>query len=146
MTERVSVLEPSKSGGVLALNLYRYTDQPTFSDRDFGLIELMAEPLFAVVKRHVELKRFNSTPTHSDFFSVGHFRDVLQAQCPDFSERELDVCARLLDGMSYEGIAADLSLSLSSVKTYRKRAFARLDINFKSELVRHYLLRGVPQK
>ncbi len=143
MTERVSVLEPRKSGGVLALNMYRYSDQPSFSDRDFELIEMMAEPLFAVVKRHIELKRCTSKTNHYNILSVGHFRDVLQNQYPGFTERELDVCARLLHGMSYEGIAADLHLSLSSVKTYRKRAFARLDINFKSELVRHYLLRNV---
>lgn len=58
---------------------------------------------------------------------------LLQAQ-PGLTPRELDVCARLLQGMTHEGIACDLSLSLPTVKTYRNRAFARLGIHFRSEL------------
>ena len=60
----MSALEPRKSGGVLALNIYLYADQQTFLDRDFGLIEMLAEPLFAVGKRHVA---FPQTFTKSDF-------------------------------------------------------------------------------
>ena len=48
--------------------------------------------------------------------------------------RELDVCARLLQGMTHEGIASDLGLSVPTVKTYRNRAFARLGIHFRNEL------------
>ncbi len=60
----MSVLGPRKSGGVLALNMYLYADQQTFLDRDFGLIEMLAEPLFAVGKRHVA---FPQTFIKSDF-------------------------------------------------------------------------------
>jgi DNA-binding CsgD family transcriptional regulator len=55
----------------------------------------------------------------------------LQAELTD---RELDVCARLLQGMTHEGIASDLGLSVPTVKTYRNRAFARLGIHFRNEL------------
>jgi len=48
--------------------------------------------------------------------------------------RELDVCERLLTGMTQDGVAADLGLGLSSVKTYRNRAFARLGIRWRSQL------------
>jgi DNA-binding CsgD family transcriptional regulator len=41
---------------------------------------------------------------------------------------------RLLRGMTYDGIAADLGLSVPSVKTYRNRAFERLGIHFRNEL------------
>jgi DNA-binding CsgD family transcriptional regulator len=50
------------------------------------------------------------------------------------TERELDVCTRLLQGMTQEGIACDLGLSLPTVKTYRNRAFGRLGIHFRNEL------------
>ena len=42
--------------------------------------------------------------------------------------------------MSYEGIANDLDLKLPTVKTYRNRAFDRLGIHFRNELIRYYLL------
>ncbi|MBF3198021.1 LuxR family transcriptional regulator, partial [Pseudomonas aeruginosa] len=37
-------------------------------------------------------------------------------------------------GLSHAGIAAELGLKESTVKTYRNRAFARLDIHFRSQL------------
>lgn len=52
----------------------------------------------------------------------------------ELTDRELDVCARLLQGMTHEGIASDLGLSVPTVKTYRNRAFARLGIHFRNEL------------
>ena len=52
----------------------------------------------------------------------------------DLTDRELDVCARVLQGMTHEGIASDLSLGLPTVKTYRNRAFARMGIHFRNEL------------
>ncbi|MFN6997848.1 MAG: helix-turn-helix transcriptional regulator, partial [Aquincola tertiaricarbonis] len=55
-------------------------------------------------------------------------------RCPALTPRELDVLERLLQGMTYDGIAADIGLSLATVKTYRARAFERLDIHFKNEL------------
>ena len=53
---------------------------------------------------------------------------------PDLTAREIDVCVRLLQGMTQEGIAVDLGLGVPTVKTYRNRAFARLGIHFRNEL------------
>ncbi|MEO8936854.1 MAG: LuxR C-terminal-related transcriptional regulator [Burkholderiaceae bacterium] len=52
---------------------------------------------------------------------------------PGLTPRGLAVCARRLIGMLYEGIATDPGISLASVKTYRKRAFERLDIHYRNE-------------
>ena len=48
----------------------------------------------------------------------------------DLTPQELAVCLHLLRGLSHAGIAAELGLKESTVKTYRNRAFARLDIHF----------------
>ena len=58
----------------------------------------------------------------------------LQQVDKHLTPRELDVCARLLVGMTQDGIASDLSLSVPTVKTYRNRAFSRLGIHFRNEL------------
>src|SRR5690606_19742285 len=60
--------------------------------------------------------------------------DRLHAICPDMPARESEVCVRLALGLTQEGIAVDLGISPSTVKTYRNRAFARLGINFRNEL------------
>jgi DNA-binding CsgD family transcriptional regulator len=69
-------------------------------------------------------------------------RAALLAQCPALTARELDICERLLRGLSYDGIAADLGLSVASVKTYRRRAFERLGLHFKSELFARFVAAG----
>jgi DNA-binding NarL/FixJ family response regulator len=70
---------------------------------------------------------------------VNHWLAKLSAYNPTLTEREVDVCARLLTGMTQDGIASDLGLSLATVKTYRNRAFARLGIHFKSQLFSLFL-------
>ena len=63
-------------------------------------------------------------PLAADGLPVLRMRLVrLQAELTD---RELDVCARLLQGMTHEGIASDLGLSVPTVKTYRNELFARV--------------------
>ena len=66
--------------------------------------------------------------------SLPALRERLLRAHAGLTERELDVCARLLQGMTQEGIACDLGLSLPTVKTYRNRAFSRLGIHFRNEL------------
>jgi len=39
-----------------------------------------------------------------------------------------------LRGLTFDGVAADLGVSATSVKTYRNRAFARLGIHHRNEL------------
>lgn len=139
MIERLSVAEQSDpQGSVFAINLYRYAGQTHFSDRDILLFEMLAQPLLAAVRRHLALYANKSSLTCSPV-SVEHLRETLKTRHPDLPDRELDVCARVMMGMTYDGIAADLGLKVPTVKTYRNRAFERLGIRFRSELTRHYL-------
>ncbi|MFZ5512053.1 MAG: helix-turn-helix transcriptional regulator [Pseudomonadota bacterium] len=136
MIDRLSIVEQKEGGAVFAVNLYRYRGQKHFSDRELNAFETLAQPLLAAVRRHLNLRGLKAA---SRTLSVARLRETLHFHRPDLPERELDVCARALAGMSYEGIAADLGLKVPTVKTYRNRAFARLGIRFRSELLRYYL-------
>lgn len=57
----------------------------------------------------------------------------------DLPRRELEVCARILYGLSSIGISLDLGVGEESVKTYRKRAYQRLCIGSERELLHWYL-------
>ncbi len=65
------------------------------------------------------------------------------AQCvaarSELPRREVQVCARVLHGMSTLGIALDIGVGEESVMTYRKRAYQRLQIGTERELLRWYL-------
>lgn len=139
MVERLSVVEPAADGSLLAINLYRHAGQSSFSDRELAGFEYLAHGLIASVKRTILFETARHETATGVQPAVARLREILQRNRPDLSARELDVCARLLRGMSHDGIAADLGLGMPTVKTYRNRAFARLGIHFRSELFSFYL-------
>lgn len=72
-----------------------------------------------------------------------HFRDerkqrgtIKSLLASGLSERESQICNMILQGHTAKSIGNHLELSESTVITYKKRAFKKLRINRKSELVR----------
>lgn len=124
VAERVSVVQ-TRDDGLFAVNFYRHQHQAPFSDAQLGDFEALAPALLALARKHVSLE----APSEP----VSPAQRLLALQ-PALTPRELEVCVRLLRGMTYDGIAADLGLGLPSVKTYRNRAFDRLGIHFRNEL------------
>ena len=126
VAERVSVVQ-AREDGLFAVNFYRHQHQAPFSDAQVADFEALAPALLALAHKHVLL----AVPPQQTTLTQ---EQRLQALQPALTPRELEVCVRLLRGMTYDGIAADLGLSLPSVKTYRNRAFDRLGIHFRNEL------------
>lgn len=124
LAERLSVAALNDDGSLLAVNLYHHEHQGAFSDSEHEAFAAMAPLVLAAVRRHLSLA---PAPALSR-------REALNAACPALTARELDICERLLRGWSHDGVAADLGLSVATVKTYRARAFARLGLHFRSEL------------
>lgn len=117
--ERLSVASRAPDdGGLLAVNLYRHETQRPFRDDDIDQLGALSRPLLACVQRHVAVA---AAPAR---------RDPLATLPP----RERQVCERLLKGWTHDGIAADLGLAPTTVKTYRDRAFDRLGIHHRNEL------------
>lgn len=129
VAERVSIVDRLDGEDLFAVNFYRHAHQRPFSDTQLDGFGGVAPALLALARKHLALAAPPPAP-----------REQLQARCPALTPRELDVCERLLAGLTHDGIAADLGLSVPTVKTYRNRAFTRLGIHFRSEL--HALLHG----
>lgn len=127
--ERLSVVGGDGDGGLLAVNLYRYDAAGSYRDREIDSVQALARGLLASVRKHIQIAaRMTAAAPAADTHAL------LLAHCPTLTRRELEVCERLLRGWTYDGIAADLGLSPTSVKTYRARAFDRLGIHFRNEL------------
>lgn len=123
VAERVSVVCDEGDDGLFAVNLYRHAHARALTDAQLADFGSLGPALMVLARKHVSL----APPKQG-------FAQRLSALQPDLTARELDVCVRLLRGMTQEGIATDLALSLPTVKTYRNRAFARFGIHFRSEL------------
>lgn len=128
VVERLSVAQLEADGSLLAVNLYHHQHQGAFAPLELERFHQLAPLLLASVRRHAAL----ALPASAE--PGAEARERLQRQCPALTPRELDVCERLLRGWSYDGIAADLGLSVATVKTYRARAFDRLGLNFRHQL------------
>lgn len=118
LSERLSIVS-SDDQGLLAVNVYRQDDQDAFTDREIEQFRGLSTLLLACVRRHIEL-----------IGASGH----VELEALGLNGRERDVCERLLKGWTYDGIAADLKVSPATVKTYRDRAFARLNLHHRNEL------------
>ena len=130
MAERVSVVRHADDDSLFAVNFYRHAHQRALTDAQIAWFEQLAPALLALAQKHVAL-RGSTAPEER---SPAALRAQLLQRCAELTVRELDVCTRLLRGMTQDGIAADLQLSLPTVKTYRNRAFTRLGIHFRNEL------------
>lgn len=128
LAERLSVACCEKDGSLLAVNLYCHEPANGFGGAVLERFAGAAPALLAAVRRHILWQ-----PSQGGDAAVGR-RAVLSTRCPQLTARELDVLEHLLDGLTYDGIAATLGLSVATVKTYRARAFARMGMHFKSEL------------
>lgn len=118
LSERLSLVCRDRDEGLLAVNLYRHEQQPSFSDDEIDLLGSAAGLLLCCVQRHLTLTSSASSP---------------QALA-GLTRREREVCERMLKGWTYDGIAADLGVSAGTVKTYRNRAFERLGVNHRNQL------------
>lgn len=122
LRERLSLVCRDSSEGLLAVNLYRNVSQPSFSDDSIDAVRGLAKPLLACVSKHLAMLPHNAP--------MGRKSSLFD----ELTDRERQVCVRLLRGLTHEGVAADLQVSPATVKTYRDRAFARLGIHHRNEL------------
>ncbi|MBB3273965.1 MULTISPECIES: helix-turn-helix domain-containing protein [Pseudomonas] len=125
MIERVSTLYLDEQQRPVLFNLYRHRDQGLFNDHELQMCEALTPGLLKLLRGHLALSTLNRGDAHE--------QQLLQ-RCPDLTIQEVNICSRLLRGMTHAGIAADLNIKESTVKTYRNRAFERLGINFRSQL------------
>ena len=130
--ERLSVVSAGDAQGLLAINLYRYDSSGSYRDREIDAAQALAKSVLACVNKHL---RMIGALGGAAAMTPLAARTLLLERSPTLTPRELDVCERLLRGWTYDGIALDLGLSATSVKTYRARAFDRLGIHFRNELV-----------
>lgn len=125
MIERLSSLYLDEQERPVLFNLYRHRDQGFFSERELQMCEALSPALLQLLRGHMALIGLNRVKDHDQ---------QLLLHCPDLTSQELKICSRLFRGMTHAGVAADLGIKESTVKTFRNRAFERLGINFRSQL------------
>lgn len=132
LLERITVAAADE-GQLVLLNLYRLDPSGPFAAGEIAALEGLARFLAALAIRHVgTLGMLLRSRERGDRIAALAAR--LHARDGRLTSRERDVLARVMLGVSSEGIALDLGIGLNTVLTYRKRAYARLGVSSQAEL------------
>ncbi len=111
----------------IAIGFFRGDDAGEFSGRQWDFLNQSAGAVAAAVERHVDLCR---EPPVADWAS----RLEAVACSQPLSRQEIAVCSQILDGYFNEAISLNMGISVHSVITYRRRAFAKMRVGTQNEL------------
>lgn len=131
----------ARDGRHYGLSLIRTRRRGAFSDDEVGCIRAMADTWLSLIAKHERMMGAAQPADASAALlrSVPEIEGALRDAAPALTGREAQVCARILRGMSTPGIAIDLELREDSVATYRKRAYRRLGIGTRFELIQRFV-------
>ena len=135
--EEIDIAVTLEPGVVSEFSVYRSLRNRGFADEELARLGQVVPVLGALLRRYWAgygpSKLEASPPDHSVeqiFASFG--AEVL-------TEREREVTQLILRGHSSESIGFNLGISLGTVKTHRKNAYAKLGISSQSELLSLFL-------
>ena len=132
LAERLSIIDQA-DGMWYVMNFYRDACMGNFSDAQLGFLGDVAAVLAALVGKHLVI-----SPPHAWRSYRRPRTDQMERRLrglgSGLTEREVQVCARALMGMTNTGIALDLEVSKPTVATLRRRAYARLNVSSLNEL------------
>lgn len=129
IVERLSLVQRTGDGW-RSLNISRDRRAGPCSEAEISLFAGLGQLLLPAVSRHCERVQVASGPRRNAAEIERRFGE----RFPKLSPREVQVCARAVIGMSVEATALDLDIALTSVLTYRKRAYLRLSVSSPYEL------------
>lgn len=128
LTEKFAIAaNDEESKRLFYINFYRSGNNSMFSDKEIHRLEQSSALISALLLRHFREER-QGRGVHKHLLAAG------------LSEREAQICELVVAGHAAKTIARKLNLAESSIITYRKRAYQKLGVHRKTDLVE--LLQG----
>lgn len=124
--------------GRLALSILKSGGGNLFGGGAMAALEEVAPVLLAIVGKHAKSLGRQQGLLRA-LSSLEHIEVALAGMGPHFPRREIQVCARMIFGMSSAGIACDLEIGEETVATYRKRIYQRLGMSTPREMLVWYM-------
>ena len=128
-------------------SFYRLSETGRFAPGEFDELSRILPILTNLIFKHSRLMQLKETrpdltsdpiitqvPLSRSSDAMTRLLDERNEVFAQLTERERDVCIRILQGYSSEAMALDLKVAKSTVHTYRKRAYAKLGISSQNEL------------
>jgi DNA-binding CsgD family transcriptional regulator len=140
LIDKTSTIGRVEQGAVLC-NFYRMGGSGPYSSDDRRRLERILPLVTAYIAAHFRLVRYSTVADTAPPELRRRTRSLVHtivgkrvAPFDRLTAREREVCERIVLGYTSIGIGLDLEIALSSVLTYRKRAYAKLGIGTQNEL------------
>ena len=133
----------------LHFGFYRSEDQHDFALEDASQLQRMSAFLIQTLSKHAQVLQLRNgrntrapQPTSVSPEQRERMFQVLRAsllKTPGaLTQREAEICASIALGYTTLGISLNLGISINTVATHRKRAYAKLGISSQNELFARY--------
>jgi DNA-binding CsgD family transcriptional regulator len=122
----------------IGLSILRSETQGVASDNELSTLGALSSTLISILGKHAHMVEGRSSLSFA-LTSLAEIHRTLEGAGARLSKREIEVCSRILFGISSAGIALDLGIGEETVMTYRKRAYQRLSIATQRELLLWYV-------
>lgn len=129
VAERLSIV--SAGPPTLVANGYRMADSDPFASADIERLELHAALLMAAVERHYRVAALSGPM----FDEAAVVQSLIALRC-GLSTREAEISAAMILGETQDEIARRRHLSRDTVVTYRRRAYDKLGVANRRDLLR----------
>ena len=117
-----------------SISLCRSKRLPPFSVSELSRLKELGEVLLPLTYLHA-LQVVDAPAQFEAGSSNGLFSAAAARRGVHLSERETDICSALVKGRTLAAIAETMQIKQSTVKTYTKRAFAKLGIGSRRDLL-----------
>ncbi len=137
LIDKASTIGKLEQGSVYC-NFYRMGRSGPYSDKDWQLLESILPLITTLISTHYRFLQLSPADKQEQYRNARSLvHNIISKNVSPFSQltpREREVCERILLGYTSVGIGLDLNIAQSSVVTYRRRAYEKLDISTQNEL------------
>jgi DNA-binding CsgD family transcriptional regulator len=134
MVDEVVFLAPLAGDNVINLCMKRRERRGEFSDEEYQLLYLLADPISELMRYHSEHREFAVNELIQP--DINHQIDLAFRTfgASLLSPREKDVLELMLRGYSTELSADRLAIAVETVRRHRKSIYRKLDVNSQTDL------------
>ncbi|CAE6848292.1 hypothetical protein R75483_07475 [Paraburkholderia domus] len=130
-------------GVVYGMSVCRTRRLPPFSLKELSVVKHLATLVLPLAALHKRLAGAVSTDAGTAGIPDSLLAQWLGQSRAKLTSREAAVCSAFIQGMTTQAVALSMGVKPSSVETYAKRAFAKLEIGSRRQLLASFV-KSVP--
>lgn len=130
------------SGRGIYVGFYRERPKGHFRADEVDLLSACGRSMVSVLSKQADMaRRLAPVPRAAALSRAELWKKVNVAileDAPQLTPREAEICAGIILGYTVVGLSLNLNISVNTVATHRKRAYAKLRVSSQNELFMHY--------